>query len=83
VTAQLIDAPNNIHIWAERFDRDFTDIFAVQDEITGNIVGQLVPELGRAEYERVKAEPPHNLDAWGVVPSRHSIPCPADQGRNS
>ena len=66
VTAQLIDAPNNNHIWAERFDREFTDIFAVQDEITAAIVGQLEPELGRAEYERVKAEQPQSLDAWGL-----------------
>lgn len=67
VTAQLIDAANNNHLWAERFDRDFTDIFAVQDEITGSIVAQLEPELGRAEYERTKMDPPENLDAWQLV----------------
>ena len=66
VTAQLIDARSNNHIWAERYDRNYTDIFAVQDEITGAIVGQLEPELGRAEYERVKSEPPENLDAWAL-----------------
>jgi len=67
VTAQLIDAANNNHLWAERFDRDFTDIFAVQDEITGSIVAQLEPELGRAEYERLKLKPPEDLDAWQLV----------------
>ena len=64
VTAQLIDAANNNHLWAERFDREFTDIFALQDEITSSIIAQLEPELGLAEYERHKSEPPENLDAW-------------------
>ena len=64
VTAQLIDAANNNHLWAERFDREFTDIFAVQDEITGSIIAQLEPELGLAEYERHKSELPEDLDAW-------------------
>ena len=45
-------------------DRNLTDIFAVQDEITGTIVAQLEPELNRAEYERVRLLPPDNLDAW-------------------
>jgi len=67
VTAQLIDATNNTHLWAERFDREFTDIFSVQDEITGTLVAQLEPELGRAEYERVKSKPPEDLDAWELV----------------
>ena len=64
VTAQLIDAAANTHLWSERFDREFTDIFAVQDEITGTIVAQLEPELSRVEYERSKSEQPENLDAW-------------------
>ena len=38
ITAQLIDATNDGHLWAERFDRDLTDIFAVQDDVTGQIV---------------------------------------------
>ena len=64
ITAQLIEGASANHIWAERYDRKFEDLFALQDEITGTIVAQLEPELGRAEYERVKTEPTHNLDAW-------------------
>jgi TolB-like protein/Flp pilus assembly protein TadD len=64
ISAQLIDGGTGKHIWAERFDRDLGDIFAIQDEITRSIVGQIEPELGRAEYERAKAAPPENLGAW-------------------
>jgi TolB-like protein len=64
ITAQLIDGDTGNHIWAERYDRKLEDIFAVQDEITQTVVGAIEPELGRAEYERMKAKPPGNLNAW-------------------
>jgi adenylate cyclase len=41
ITAQLIDAATNTHVWADRYDRDLTNIFAVQDEVTREIVGAL------------------------------------------
>jgi adenylate cyclase len=41
VTGQLIDAESGAHIWADRFDRDLTDIFAVQDELTREIIAAL------------------------------------------
>ena len=49
VTAQLIDAASNRHLWAERYDRDLDDIFAVQDEIVGSIVHALVGTDGALE----------------------------------
>ena len=64
ITAQLIDGTTGNHLWAERYDRELEDIFAVQNEITQNIVSRLEPELSRAEYERAKAKPPGSLDAW-------------------
>lgn len=64
VSAQLIDGLTGNHLWAERFDRKLDDIFAVQDEIALGIAGQIEPELGRAEYERIKAGSPENLGAW-------------------
>jgi tetratricopeptide (TPR) repeat protein len=64
ISAQLVDASTGNHVWAERFDRDLDDIFAIQDEITQSIVGQIEPELSRAEYERVKSTAPENLGAW-------------------
>jgi len=65
VTAQLIDATTGNHIWAERYDRELDDIFALQDEITETIVAAIEPELGAVERERARRKPPENLDAWG------------------
>jgi adenylate cyclase len=66
ITAQLIDATTGAHIWAERYDRDLTDIFTVQDEITECVAGAIEPELlkieGRAAISRTE-----NLNAWDTV----------------
>ena len=64
VSAQLIDATTGNHLWAERYDRDLEDIFALQDEITETIVTAIEPELGAVERERARRKPPENLDAW-------------------
>jgi TolB-like protein len=64
ITAQLIDAPTGNHIWADRYDRDLDDIFAVQDEITATIAARIEPEVGAAERQRVENKSPQNLDAW-------------------
>jgi adenylate cyclase len=66
VTAQLIDGGTGKHVWANRYDREFDDVFSVQDELTETIVGALDPELGKAERERAKAKRPENLDAWDL-----------------
>jgi adenylate cyclase len=66
VTAQLIDATTGNHIWAERYDRELDDIFALQDEITETIVISIEPQLGAIERERARRKPPENLDAWGL-----------------
>jgi adenylate cyclase len=66
VTAQLIDATTGNHIWAERYDRELDDIFALQDEITETIVTAIEPELGAVERERARRKPPNNLDAWDL-----------------
>jgi TolB-like protein/Tfp pilus assembly protein PilF len=64
ITAQLIDATTGNHIWADRYDRELDDIFALQDEITETIVATIEPELGAVERERAVRKPPDNLDAW-------------------
>jgi adenylate cyclase len=64
VSAQLIDASTGAHIWAERYDRDLQDIFAVQDEITEVVVGCVAPELERSERDRAARKEPQSLDAW-------------------
>jgi adenylate cyclase len=67
VTAQLIDTATGHHVWAERYDRELEDIFAVQDEITDSIVAALEPAVGKAETQRARAKEPENLDAWETV----------------
>ncbi len=66
VTAQLIDAPSRAHVWAERYDRELEDLFALQDEITRTIVAALEPEMSSAERDRARRTPPDSLDAWGL-----------------
>ncbi len=64
ITVQLIDGETGNHIWAERYDRDLEDIFALQDEITETVVGNIEPELSLAEQDRAWRKPPDSLDAW-------------------
>ena len=64
VTAQLIDAEGGNHIWAERYDRNFADVFAVQDEITGAVTHAIEPAITHAERQRAIRKLPENLDAW-------------------
>lgn len=63
-TAQLADALSNRQIWADRYDRDLEDVFAVQDEITAKIAARLEPEIGAFERRKVKKTPPRDLQAW-------------------
>jgi adenylate cyclase len=67
INAQLIDASNGGHLWAERYDRDLTDIFEVQDEVTHNIVSALKVTLTPAEEARISDDPTDNLQAHDLV----------------
>ena len=67
ITAQLNDVSTGSHIWAERYDRDLADVFAVQDEITEAIVAAIEPQLYAAENFRAQRKPPNSLDAWDLV----------------
>jgi TolB-like protein/tetratricopeptide (TPR) repeat protein len=64
ITAQLIEAQSGGHIWAERYDREIADMFAVQDEITQKIVGMLAVGLEDDALERARRKPPENLLAY-------------------
>lgn len=64
ITVQLIDAVADKHVWAEKYDRTFQDVFAIQDEITQNIVAAVAPEYLSAEMRRSQQAPPRNLSAW-------------------
>jgi adenylate cyclase len=66
VTAQLIEAGTSNHVWAERYDRDLADIFAVQDELTEALTTALAPAIADAELRRAMRKPPGSLDAWAA-----------------
>ena len=67
VTVQLIDAESDRHVWAERYDRELEDIFAIQDEVTAAIVATLPGRVEAAGHERVKRKPTDNLAAYECV----------------
>jgi len=64
VTGQLISGKDGGHVWADRFDRDLTDIFAIQDEITHAIVEQLKVKLLPREKESIGQTPTANIEAY-------------------
>ena len=65
VTAQLVDGRDGGHLWADRYDRDLTDIFAIQDEITRSIIEQLRIKLLPEEKEIISRVPTENVEAYG------------------
>ena len=67
ISAQLIDAVTGGHHWAERYDRELDDIFAVQDEITRSVVAAIEPRLLAAEGIRTLSRSPDDLGAWERV----------------
>ncbi len=74
ITAQLIDAKSGHHLWAEKFDRDQNDIFAVQDEVVRTIVATLVGRLQAAGAEMAKRKPPASLAAYEYVLRADALP---------
>jgi len=73
ITAQLIDATTGNHIWADRYDGDLTDIFALQDEITKKVVAAIEPKLLEAEGIRSQNRSPEDLGAWDMVIQANSL----------
>jgi TolB-like protein/class 3 adenylate cyclase/Tfp pilus assembly protein PilF len=67
ISAQVIEAQTGVHLWAERYDRLYEDIFALQDEITMSVTGAIEPRLRKVEIERMKRKRPENLDAYDLV----------------
>jgi adenylate cyclase len=73
ITTQLIDAATSNHIWADRYDGDLTDVFALQDEITEKVVAVIEPKLLEAEGIRSQNRSPDDLDAWDMVIQANSL----------
>jgi adenylate cyclase len=67
ITSLLIEAASGRHIWAERYDRQLDDVFAVQDEITTSAVAAIEPHLYAEEGARVANQPPEHISTWGLV----------------
>jgi adenylate cyclase len=66
VTAQLVEAQTGNHVWAERYDRDLADIFAVQDEIAEAATIAVAPAIADAERQRAMRKAPESLDVWAA-----------------
>lgn len=66
ITGQLIDGRNGHHVWAERYDRNLDDIFAVQDEIVQHISAAVAPTLDKAELAHSTGKQADDLDAWDL-----------------
>ena len=73
ITAQLIDAATGNHVWADRYDGDLSDIFALQDEITHKVVAAIEPKLLEAEAMRSQNRSPEDLGAWDMVIHANSL----------
>jgi adenylate cyclase len=67
ISAQLIDGTSGHHVWAETYDRELRDVFALQDDITEAIVSSIRPELLRSEFARAARSEPRNLDAYDLA----------------
>ncbi len=67
ITVQLNDVATGSHIWAERYDRNLADVFAVQDEITEAIVAAIEPQIYATEHFHSQRAAPNSLDAWDLV----------------
>jgi len=70
ISSQLINTATGTHLWAERYDRDLTDIFAVQDDITSRVAAAIEPALSRAENQRVIAKRSGAHGRLGLLPAR-------------
>src|SRR5512143_1763360 len=73
ITAQLIDAATGNHIWADHYDGELTDVFALQDEITKKAVAAIEPNLLEAEGIRSQGRSPEDLGAWDLVMQANSL----------
>ena len=67
ITVQLIDAETDRHIWAERYDRELADIFAIQDELTAAIASTLPGRVEAASRDRAARKPPDDMAAYECV----------------
>jgi adenylate cyclase len=66
ITGQLIDSETGTHLWADRFDGSLEDVFALQDQVTTNVVSAIAPKITQAEMERARRKPAGRLDGYDL-----------------
>ncbi|HEU5094797.1 MAG TPA: adenylate/guanylate cyclase domain-containing protein [Reyranella sp.] len=67
ITSQLVDAADNAHVWADRFEGDLDEVFALQDQVATNVAGTIAPKLELVEIERARRGPTGNLEAYDLI----------------
>jgi TolB-like protein/class 3 adenylate cyclase len=67
ITGQLVESETGVHLWANRFDGAFEEVFDLQDRVTASVVGAIAPKLDQIEIDRAKRKPVENLDAYDCV----------------
>jgi len=67
ISATLSDTASGRQVWAERYDVELADFFAIQDQIAESVIAAIEPRLHAAEHQRFESRPPDSLDAWGLV----------------
>jgi TolB-like protein/Tfp pilus assembly protein PilF len=82
ISTQLIEAETGKHIWAEKYDRELRDVFAVLDEITEQVVAAVEPHLYAEEGFRAGGKQPDSIDAWGLVVRALSLTSKIDRPQN-
>jgi TolB-like protein len=81
VVAQLIDAESDEHLWAETYDRELTDVFAIQSEVALQVAAALQTALSAADRARVRKEPTKNMEAYDLyILGRHKASMRSDDG---
>jgi hypothetical protein len=74
ITVQLIEAATDTHLWAETYDRDLTDVFAIQTVVAKRIASAMEVELTGATAERLALEPTRNLEAYDLYLTARTLP---------
>src|SRR5262249_16959021 len=67
ISAELSDASTGLQVWANRYDADVADFFALQDQIAESVIAAIEPRLYEAEHQRLQSRSPESLDTWGYV----------------
>jgi hypothetical protein len=80
IAGQLIDTASGAHLWADRFEGAIENVFELQDQVTGKVVGAIAPRLEQAEIERAKRKPTESLDALRLLSARTRKCLQMDQG---